>query len=179
MRLQRVSVAAPFVDATVDPDELVDVFHTWVRDRTLGGLPIDVARYGHVPNGPGVMVIGFSGDYSVEMSSGVPSLRYTLKRENEGSVAELVTLAAGRLQQAATQLEADAGHAIDLQNVTVRVADKLVAPNTVEGRALVESDAVAAVCATFGLGDASVRSVTDDPRDPITLTVTCVPASAS
>lgn len=171
MRLQRVSVLAPFADPTVDPESFVGTFHAWVREATLGGLPIDVARYNHVPNGPGTLLIGFEGDYAVEHATGAPALRYTLKRENQGSVAELVTLAFGRLQQAAEQIATDTGAQVDLQRVTVRIADKLVAPNTDAGRALVQADVVAALTAAAGLVDPDVTIGSLDPRDPITLTV--------
>ena len=172
MRLQRVSVIAPFANPDVNPETFVATFHGWVRDKTLGGLPIDVARYNHVPEGPGTVLIGFEGDYAVETSTGVPALRYTLKRENQGSVAELVSLAVGRLQQAAAAIASETGEAVDLGTVTVRIADKLVAPNTEQGRELVQADPVAAVAATVGFNDPTVAIGTLDPRDPITIVVT-------
>jgi hypothetical protein len=171
MRLQRLSVVAPFANADVDPEIFVGTFHEWVRDKTLGGLPIDVARYNHVPEGPGTVLIGFEGDYAVETSTGVPALRYTLKRDNQGSVAELVTLAVGRLQQAAATIAEQTGESVDFGTITLRIADKLVAPNTDAGRQLVQADAVAAVAATLGLTDPQVSIGTLDPRDPITLVV--------
>ncbi len=179
MRLQRLSVLAGFTDPGVDPEELVATFHNWVRDRTLGGLPIDVARYNHVPDGPGTVLIGFEGDYAVDMSLGRPALRYTLKRQNEGSVAELVALAVGRLQQAAAQLADDTGHTVDLAQVVVRIADKLVAPNTEATRQRVQCDVVAAVAAALGLSDPEVSFGTLDPRDPVTIVVSGVGAPAA
>lgn len=171
MRLQRLSVIAPLADPTVDPEAVVATFHDWIRDDVVGGLPIDVARYNHVPNGPGTVLIGFTGDYAIETTGGVPALRYTLKRENQGSVAELVSLAVGRLQQAAERLRDDTGHAVDLSDITVRIADKLVAPNTDEGRRLVEDDVVAAVAAAGGFARPVVSVGSLDPRDPITIVV--------
>lgn len=171
MRLQRVSVLAPFVDASVDPEAFVATFHNWVRDKTLGGLPIDVARYNHVPDGPGTLLIGYEGDYAVECSTGVPALRYTLKRENQGSVAELVTLAIGRLQHAAERIVADTGHGVDMGVITVRIADKLAAPNTEDGRQRVQADVVAAVSASVGIADPHVTFGSLDPRDPITIAI--------
>jgi len=179
MRLQRLSVLAPFANSDVDPEVFVATFHGWVRDKTLGGLPIDVARYNHVPEGPGTVLIGFEGDYAVETSTGVPALRYTLKRENQGSVAELVSLAVGRLQQAAATIAAETGEAVDLGTITIRIADKLVAPNTDEGRQLVQTDAVAAVAATVGFADPQVAFGTLDPRDPITIVVSAPGAVAA
>ena len=162
---------APLTAPDADPEAFVATFHDWVRDKTLGGLPIDVARYAHVPDGPGTLLIGFEGDYAIDLSTGVSCLRYTLKRENQGSVAELVSLAIGRLQQAAAQLTADAGTEVDLTQVTVRIADKLVAPNTDEGRQLVQADVVAAATAALGLAEPEVAFGTLDPRDPITIVV--------
>lgn len=171
MRLQRVSVLAPLASSNADPEDFVATFHTWVRDRTLGGLPIDVARYNHVPDGPGTVLIGFEGDYAIERSMGVPALRYTLKRENQGSVAEIVSLAVGRLQQAAARLHADTGVAVDTDTITVRIADKLEAPNTDATRQSIEGDVVAAVSASFGWDSPTVAFGTLDPRDPVTIVV--------
>lgn len=174
MRLQRLSVVAPFANADVDPEIFVGTFHEWVRDKTLGGLPIDVARYNHVPEGPGTVLIGFEGDYAVETSTGVPALRYTLKRDNQGSVAELgdARRRAGRQHVVATIAE-QTGESVDFGTITLRIADKLVAPNMDAGRQLVQADAVAAVAATLGLTDPQVSIGTLDPRDPITLVGRC------
>ena len=83
----------------------------------------------------------------------------------------LVTLAVGRLQQAAATIAEQTGESVDFGTITLRIADKLVAPNTDAGRQLVQADAVAAVAATLGLTDPQVSIGTLDPRDPITLVV--------
>ena len=71
MSLQRVSVAVPFV-GDVDPEAFVPVFHDWIRRGAVEGLLIDVARYGHVHHGPGIMLVGHEGDYASTCSAAVP-----------------------------------------------------------------------------------------------------------
>lgn len=132
MSLQRVSVSVPLVDRTVDPTSLIPVFHDWIRRSAVEGLLIDVARYAHVHHGPGVMLIGHEGDYSVDLAGGGPALRYTLKRDNHGTPAELVARAAGRLAAARDALVSDTGIETRDDQLTVSVFDRLVAPNTPE-----------------------------------------------
>ena len=79
---QRISVKF-FVS---EPDAVhlpafIPVFHRWIQDHAVEGLLIDVADYKHVPEGPGILLIGHEGDYSIDMAKGRPGLLYSRKRE--------------------------------------------------------------------------------------------------
>ena len=65
----------------LDVKAVIPVFHGWIRDNLLDGLPIDVADYKHVPNGPGLMLIGHDGDYAIDFANGRSGLWYSHKRE--------------------------------------------------------------------------------------------------
>ena len=165
MSLQRVSVAVPFV-GEVDPEAFVPVFHEWIRRDAVEGLLIDVARYVHVHEGPGVLLIGHEGDYSVDFLGGRPSLRYLLKRDEPGGPRELVARALRRLAGAITEASAAPGIAIDDHKIDVRVYDRLRAPNTPETAAALTGEIEAGVSDV--LGEVTLTSVTlsDDPREP-------------
>ncbi len=171
MRLQRISVVVPLEDSSVSVEAVVPVFHKWIKERRLEGLPIDVARYGHVPNGPGVILIGFEGDLALEETTGAPALRYTLKRAEDGDAAQHIVLALGRLLEAAGELEKDAGIRVDRSSVTVRIADKLNAPNTDENRQALQGEVVSAVTSTLGFNAPDVIGGSTDPRDALSWTV--------
>ena len=47
-------------------DDFVPLFHGWIQGRGLDGTPIDVADYKHVPDGPGIMLIGHEADRSLD-----------------------------------------------------------------------------------------------------------------
>lgn len=128
-RLQRVWASVPLTDVSVTPDRFIPIFHDWIRRGAVEGMLIDVARYGHVHHGPGVMLIGHDGDYSVDMAGGNPRLRYTLKRDVDGTPAELVGLALRRLVGAAREAALEPEGAVDWSDLTVAVADRLNAPN--------------------------------------------------
>ncbi len=74
----------------LDPEELVPVFHRFIREELVDGIPIDVARYAHVVDGPGVLIIGHRKDYSLDLADGRPGLAATWKRDPEGDLADRI-----------------------------------------------------------------------------------------
>ncbi|RME82665.1 MAG: hypothetical protein D6775_10260, partial [Caldilineae bacterium] len=63
-----------------EPEEFILLFHRWIRETALPGLPIDVADYTHVHHGPGVLPIGFEGDYALDYRDGRAGFQYTGKQ---------------------------------------------------------------------------------------------------
>jgi len=61
-------------------EAFIPVFHRWIKDHVLAELVIDVANYAHVPKGPGVVLIGHTGDYYLEDGEGRFGLLYSRKR---------------------------------------------------------------------------------------------------
>ena len=71
-----------FVDGPALPVYgFIPVFHDWIKHHRLGELLVDVASYGHVPNGPGVGIVGHGSDYFVDSSEGRQGLLYSRKRD--------------------------------------------------------------------------------------------------
>ena len=166
MSLQRVSVAVPIVDTEIDPESVVPMFHDWIRGSAVEGLLIDVARYPHVPDGPGIVLIGHEGDYALDLAAGRPWLRYTLKRDNDGSARELVARSLSRLAGAAAQA-ALAGVEIADGEIVVRISDRLRAPNDSVARQALTPEVAAGIRDV--LGDVTLQStgLSDDPREPL------------
>src|ERR1700746_3625292 len=69
----------------VDLEPLIPVFHEWIRDQVGEGLLLDVADYRHVDAGPGVVLIGHEGNYSVDNTDGRLGVRYNRKAAVNGS----------------------------------------------------------------------------------------------
>lgn len=114
-------------------DALIPVFHTWIRESKLSEFVIDVGDYGHVTNGPGVVLIGHGSDYYLDMGEGRPGLLYSRKRsldaDDEGSLVDALR----RAFEAATLLEGDATLPklrFSLAEISVRINDRLGSPNT-------------------------------------------------
>jgi len=73
----------------VDLPAFVPLFHRWIQNQSGDDLLIDVADYKHVPNGPGVLLMGHQADYALDMSQGRPGLIYSIY-EN-GSTTPLIS----------------------------------------------------------------------------------------
>ena len=70
---------------TLDLAEAIPIFHRWIQSNRVDGLLIDVADYRHVPDGPGVVLVGHEADYFLDEMEGPLGLLYSRKRETEGS----------------------------------------------------------------------------------------------
>lgn len=78
--------------AAVKPEELVPVFHRWIQEARLDELLIDVADYSHVPDGPGVVLIGHQAFYALDQADGRPGLLYSRRRESRSAALGIATL---------------------------------------------------------------------------------------
>jgi hypothetical protein len=105
-KLQLKIYVAPESARTLEPEALIPVFHRWIKDRVLPELLIDVANYGHVPEGPGVVLIGHGSDYFMDQGEGRLGLLHNRKRCGFGPADRLADLAR-RTLQAASLLERD------------------------------------------------------------------------
>jgi len=145
MNLQHVNVKlllANPAEANLDP--LIPIFHSWIRDRVFDELLLDIADYQHVPDGPGVVLIGFDGDYSVDNTDHRLGVRYNRKTPLDGSNQDRLAQAARAALTAARRLEADSRldgklH-ISGQEIEIFFNDRLLAPNTEATRKAAEPE---------------------------------------
>lgn len=168
MSLQRVSVSVPLEAPSIEAAVVITLFHDWIRRGAVEGLLIDVTSYSHVHHGPGVMLIGHEGDYSVDLAGGRPSLRYTLKRTDTDTPQGAVALAARRLAGAA-EAAASAGIRVIDGDVTVQVFDRLRAPNTDQTAQVLTPQIAAGVRDVTGWSSQRAERLSDDPRSPFGL----------
>lgn len=116
----------------IELDRLVPVFHAWIRDKKIPDeLLIDVADYAHVPQGPGVVLIGHQSDYYLDVADDRPGLLYSRKRGFDGNFEAGIEDAFRRALTACQLLESEGN--LDLEfatdEVLFRVQDRLNAPN--------------------------------------------------
>ena len=122
--------------ADVEAEEFIPVFHRWIIERVLPELLIDVADYSHVPDGPGVLLIGHDAQYAWDLSRGEPGLLYSRRRET-GPDLEGIRSLDRRLRsllkcafRACDLIEAEPGLegrvAFDRHRLELRVNDRLV-----------------------------------------------------
>ena len=116
----------------IELEKLIPVFHEWIRTKKISDeLLIDVADYAHVPQGPGVVLIGHQSDYYLDVADNRPGLLYSRKRGFEGDVQESIEDAFHRALNACRLLEEESslGLQFGTDEVLFRVQDRLAAPN--------------------------------------------------
>jgi len=131
-KLQLKIYLTPESARSLDIDAVVPVFHRWIKQHLLPELTIDVANYRHVPQGPGVVLIGHGSDYFVDEGEGRPGLLHNRKRAGLPPGERLGDLAR-RTLNAAALLEKDLALTGKIKFATdellFRVNDRLAAPN--------------------------------------------------
>jgi len=108
------------------PRAVVPVFHAWIKDGHFAEIvPVDVADYSHVHQGPGVLLVGHHADFGLGDGGGIFGLRYVDKRSEAETFALRLATALARLQAAARRLEADTGLRFRPAGISIRVLDRL------------------------------------------------------
>ncbi len=145
MDLQHVNVKL-LLDHPADADLelLIPIFHSWIQGEVFDELLLDIADYRHVPAGPGVVLIGYQADYSVDNANERLGLRYNRKAVLDGSNQDRLAQAARAALHACQRLTAEPslggkchfnGHDVELF-----INDRLLAPNREATRDAVEQD---------------------------------------
>src|SRR6202171_1260877 len=128
----------------VDLEPLIPVFHGWIQNQIGEGLLLDIADYRHVHAGPGVVLIGHEGDYSVDNTDHRLGVRYNRKAPLDGSNQDRLKQAARAALMACQRLEAESRMGGKLrfngQEMEIFINDRLLAPNSGATRQAFESD---------------------------------------
>jgi hypothetical protein len=151
----------------VDLERVIPVFHGWIEDQPPGELLLDVADYRHVPAGPGVILIGHEGDYSVDNTGNRLGIRYNRKAALDGSNEDRLKQAARAALTACRRLEEDPRLGGKLrfggQEIEIFINDRLLAPNSDATRESADSEFRAFAGKLFQGTDYSI-TYESDPR---------------
>ena len=132
--MQHVNVKIFAAQSDIDLVDAIAVFHHWIQDNVVPELLIDVADYKHVPDGPGIMLIGHQADYSLDETGGRLGLLYNRKVHVDGGPQAALGQAFDSAVSAARRLEAEPVFAGKLKfddgDVEIIINDRFVAPNT-------------------------------------------------
>lgn len=125
-------------------EPLIPVFHSWIRAQVFEELLLDVADYRHVPGGPGVVLIGHQGNYSVDNTDERLGVRYNRKAVINGSNQDALEQAMHASLIACQRLENEPSLESKLQfngqEIEFYVNDRLLAPNREATREAFHSD---------------------------------------
>lgn len=70
-------------------DQVQELLHRWVSGRVLDDILVDVADYRHVPQGPGLFVIGHSANYQLRVDQDTWEFSCQQKPRTEGDLDPL------------------------------------------------------------------------------------------
>ena len=124
----------------VDLEAVVPIFHTWIQGQIFDELLLDVADYSHVPDGPGIVLIGHEADYALDNTDGRLGVRYNRKEALPGSNRDRLTQAARAAVNAFVRLEKDFNLHFNNREIEIVINDRLLASNTDETRKAVEPE---------------------------------------
>ena len=126
--------ASPDPGADLDLHPAIGLFHRFIQSQSLEGLLIDVADYAHVPEGPGVVLIGHEVDYGIDLTGGTTGLLVTRKRFGALSLEEVLrdTMRKGLIALRAIEEDGSLALRFAPGSFTLQILDRLAAPNTDE-----------------------------------------------
>jgi hypothetical protein len=153
--------------------DAIDVFHRWIQEQTIDGLLLDVADYAHVPDGPGIMLIGHEADHAVDEAEGPLGYLYSRKRDLSGSDEERILSVIKAAVKAALQLQREAtlGLKLDAKRLRLVFNDRLNQPNDEASFASLEAPLSAALKQVYGDVALLIERDESDPRSRLTITV--------
>lgn len=158
-------------------EALIPVFHSWIQGEVCEELLVDVADYSHVHSGPGVVLIGHQGNYSVDNADNRLGLRYNCKVVLEGNNKDRLAQATRAALTACQRLEADprldGSIRFNGQDVEVFINDRLIVPNSDSSREALALEFHTFFRALFGEGRYALAYGEDSRR----LLTVCVRAS--
>jgi hypothetical protein len=172
MRPTKFQVKVYAKSGDIELDKLVPVFHEWIRTKKIPDeLLIDVADYAHVPQGPGVVLIGHQSDYYLDVAEDRPGLLYSCKRGFDGSFGDGIDDAFRRALEACKLLEdeSDLDFVFSTDEVLFRVQDRLRAPNA-DATYDAYKPALEQATSTF-FGDSASFQRVGGPREPFAVRI--------
>src|SRR5208337_1897164 len=170
MEFQHVNVKL-FVKSAeeVDLESLIPVFHSWIQNQANGELLLDVADYRHVRSGPGLVLIGHQGNYSLDNTGNRLGVRYNCKAPLEGTNQDRLVQATQAALAACRRLETEPSLDGTIQfngrEMAVFVNDRLLAPNRPETRTAADSEFRVFFSTLFG----DIEYAVSYPQDPRSL----------
>jgi len=174
MNPQRIGLkffATPETEPERDLSPFIGLFHRFIQNRNVEGLLIDVADYGHVPDGPGIILIGHDVDYAIDLCAGRAGLLVTCKRCGDRSPEDVIREGLRRAAIAIRAIESDAttGFEFATDELEIRFIDRLAAPNGDAAVATLRGAIEPVLAEAFGAEPGTLdRASLDDTRQTLT-----------
>ena len=169
MEIQHINVKLLLREPqALELERLVPIFHSWIQMQSREELLIDVADYRHVSDGPGVMLIGHEGNYSVDETDHRRGVRYSRKAPVEGStrdrLAQAVRAAITACQALETHPDLQGKLRFGGQEIEIVLNDRLLTPNDPSTRQSLEPEFQFFFRTLFAGGEFTLTFSNGDPR---------------
>ena len=161
----------------VDLPAFIPLFHRWIQKKTVEGLLIDVANYQHVPEGPGILLMGHEGNYAMDMANGRPGLLYSRKREwgddktLQQRLHTVFRLALYASQTIESEPALEGRIKFRPNDVELTFADRLNTPNQPETLDALREEILATVGNLWPEQDITLKRSSQHPRQPLTVRI--------
>jgi hypothetical protein len=157
----------------VDLGAFIGLFQRWIQQKAIGGQLIDVADYRHVFEGPGIVLIGNEGDYSMEIGHRGLGVLYTRKHQLDSNLQQQLRVSFQQALTACRLLETDPAVKLTFRTneAEVRILDRLILPNSDESLEQVQDDLKAVLADVYGDTATSIARINDNPREVFTIGV--------
>jgi sulfite reductase (ferredoxin) len=166
--------ASPDPGKSVDLQSYIPVFHKFIQQGSVEGLLVDVADYAHVPEGPGIILVGHDVDYGMDLSGGRAGLLVTRKRYGNTALADVLrdTLRRALIAIKAIEAEGSTGQRFAGSQLSIRFLDRLNTPNDDEAFEAVKEEIAPVLRELAGDTDLEVtRTQADHQHAPLSVTV--------
>jgi rhodanese-related sulfurtransferase len=169
LRLTLAITAGPAADL----EPAIGLFHRFIQRSLVEGHLLDVADYRHVPNGPGVLLVGQDVDYGINAHA----FTVTMKRRGDDAATQFtdaVRMALGTIDA----IDADGALPcrFDPTQMRVSVADRKLGTHAQVQSALL-AEIAPAVEVMFGPDAAVDPAAVADPRRPPEISVRAASAN--
>ena len=165
--LQKISVKF-FVagSSVVRPEALIPVFNSWIQGSD--GRYYDVADYSHIHAGPGIVLIAYEANVSLDENGNRPGLLYSSKQPLRGSNRDKLRSVFGSALDYCRRIEKEPaldGRVKFLGNEALLfINDRLLAPNTEETFDSVKADLKELARAIYGGAHFTLEHDAQEPR---------------
>jgi len=150
-----------------DISKAIPVFHRWIQQKSMPGLLIDVADYAHVPQGPGIFLVGHEYHLSLDEVGGRLGLLFNRRESWEGTGVDALRSAYDLTIDAANKLvsepEFEGKLRFNLNELEIVLNDRLLYPNTDETLQKLSAEFKEFLDASFG-GTYTIKRAFADPR---------------
>ena len=167
MDLQKINVKFFVSDSSqVALAPFIGVFNSWIQQSD--GEYYDLADYGHVPAGPGVVLVADEANVSIDNNENRLGLLYNRKRPLQGSEVEKLSSAVATALDYCRRIEEEPTFEGKVRfrgdEALIVINDRLAAPNNEETFSALRSAFEALARRLFGTTKFSIEKATDARR---------------